>query len=189
MFAVVVVNGLRAARDMERWRGSIDALTGALNKATFEKHMASRLREAARHHQAVVLAYIDLDGFKQVNDTLRHAAGDKLLTGFAEGALASLRAGDLFARVGGDEFAALLTARNEQEGLRAAEEFHQRLCRILDGQGFGVTCSTGAVILTPHAATDGSDLLEAADRLMYAVKADGKNGISLEVMEPASAGR
>jgi diguanylate cyclase (GGDEF)-like protein len=182
MFAVAVVSGLRAARDMERWRGSIDALTGALNKVAFEENMQLRLREAARHGHAVVLAYVDLDGFKRVNDTFRHAAGDRLLADFAAGALASLRAGDLFARVGGDEFAALLTARDAAEGAGAGEALHHRLCRILRDQGLGVTCSTGAVVMTPDTSTEGSDLLEAADRLMYGVKAEGKNGLRLEVI-------
>jgi diguanylate cyclase (GGDEF)-like protein len=182
MFTVVVVNGLRAALDMERWLGSIDSLTGALNKIAFEDHMRVRLREARRSELAVVLAYIDLDGFKQVNDTLRHRAGDEVLQGFASRAMATLRAGDLFARVGGDEFAALLTARDEAEGVRAAQEFHQRLSHILHDQRRGVTCSTGAVIAAPVDDSDGAELLEAADRLMYAVKENGKDGLSVEVI-------
>jgi len=182
LFAVAVVNGLRAAHEQERWRGSIDALTGVLNKVAFDDHMRLRLREAARRGDAVVLIYIDLDGFKQVNDTFRHAAGDRLLGDFATGALASLRAGDLFARVGGDEFAALLTARDVSEGVGAAEAFHQRLSDVLKERGLGVTCSTGAVVVTPDMTIEGSDLLEAADRLMYGVKADGKNGLGIEVL-------
>jgi len=183
MFTVGVVNGVRAALDIERWRGSIDSLTGALNKLSFEHHMRMRLREAGRRDWTVVLAFVDLDGFKQVNDRFRHAAGDEMLQGFATRAIATLRAGDLFARIGGDEFAALLMARDQYEGLRAAEEFHQRLSHILREQGLGVTCSTGAVIAPLAGSADGIALLEAADQLMYRVKESGKDGLSLEVID------
>ena len=177
-FALIglVVDGLRTALALERWHGSTDSLTGALNKGAFEGAVEQAAARARRHDHALVLAYMDLDGFKQVNDRHGHSAGDRVLRSFAAATMQAIRSTDLFARMGGDEFVALLTVGTCEEGERVAELLHRRLTAILAASGLSVTCSMGALVMSSRDAAMDDGVLEQADRLMYEVKRTGKNG-------------
>lgn len=181
----IVVSGLHGALALERWRAGYDALTGVLNKRAFEAAAASSIARARANGRTLVLAYLDLDGFKGVNDRHGHSAGDRVLQSFAAAAAASIRSSDLFARIGGDEFVALLTVRSEHEGDQMAETLHARLSDVLARSGFAITCSMGALV----AAGDQIDLqrgaLELADMLMYEVKRSGKNALRVAHGAPA----
>jgi diguanylate cyclase (GGDEF)-like protein len=135
--------------------------------------------QAQRRGDSLVVAYIDLDGFKGVNDGFGHAAGDMLLRQFAESAVGAIRAHDLFARIGGDEFIALLTVASCPQGDTAAERLHDRLSRILRDIGHDVTCSVGALVLDSRQVTLPERMIEAADELMYEVKHSGKNALRI----------
>ena len=176
---VALASGLRCALDIARWRASTDGLTGVLNKATFTRRMHAIVTQSRRRKEALVIAYIDLDGFKAVNDGLGHSAGDALLCRFADAAADALRAEDLFARVGGDEFMALLAVDDCAQGDIAAERLHARLTAILRTEGLGVTCSIGALILESRGAAHVDSLIDAADELMYEVKRSGKNALRI----------
>lgn len=120
--------------------GRRDALTGLMRKAHFEKALANELQASPTVYSSVVL--IDLDGFKDANDRLGHAAGDVVLRRFAEVARSVLRRGDLVGRIGGDEFALALlgleteTARTIVERLRG--EFEKRCAREGVSFSFGI---------------------------------------------------
>jgi diguanylate cyclase (GGDEF)-like protein len=175
----VVVDGLRAALALERWRASTDGLTGALNKSAFQEQVALIVERARADRRALVLGYMDLDGFKGVNDRHGHSAGDRVLRAFAEAAAKSIRGTDLFARIGGDEFVVLMSVKSCEEGDQVAELLHARLTRILRDTGYAVTCSMGALV----SKSDQFDLhdggLELADTLMYEVKRAGKNALRI----------
>jgi len=164
---VALVGGFRRSYNREWQRARSDALTGVLNKQAFDECAAACRRAWA------VLAYVDLDGFKQINDRLGHAAGDELLRGFAAGVRGNIRATDIFARNGGDEFLLFLPAENETEGYRLANQLHARMNDVLHGMGPLVSCSMGALVLVPEqAGLDGADI-DLADRLMYEAKHAG----------------
>lgn len=175
----IVVDGLRIALALERWRASHDGLTGALNKAAFQERAGVMVRRAREQKQALVLAYMDLDGFKGVNDRHGHSAGDRVLRAFASAAANQIREVDLFARVGGDEFVALMSVRSCEEGDQVAEMLHGRLTRILRETGFAVTCSMGALVSAAEMIDLDDGGFELADTLMYEVKRSGKNALRI----------
>ena len=181
LFIAVVVSSLRNALALERWRASTDGLTGILNKDAFRHGAMKAVHNARLHDRALVLAYMDLDGFKEVNDRHGHSAGDRVLCAFAMAGSHVLRETDLFARIGGDEFVALMSVRSLEDGDRLAAMLHDRLTARLRETGFEVTCSMGALVSPAHhldvEGTGGG--LELADALMYEVKRAGKNALRI----------
>lgn len=177
IIVVAIASGLRHALDQARWSATTDPLTGVLNKAAFHRRLGSLVGHAERRGDSLVLAYIDLDGFKGVNDGFGHAAGDRLLCDFSEKASDAIRSHDLFARIGGDEFVMLMTVPSGPQGDVAAERLHHRLSGILRETGHAVTCSMGAMVVEARQVDDPAGLIEAADALMYEVKRSGKNAL------------
>jgi diguanylate cyclase (GGDEF)-like protein len=177
-----------------------DPLTGLANRALFLDRLEHALDRAERTRQPVSVAFVDLDGFKAVNDSLGHAAGDALLVGVAGRLRGALRSADTLARLGGDEFAVLV--EQGDDATRAArrllgtlrEPFH------VHGRAVAVSASIGvATVEAGHdartdAATRAATLLHRADVAMYAVKASGKGDVAAHTAaldgEPADrAGR
>jgi diguanylate cyclase (GGDEF)-like protein len=188
-FLAVLVRGLKGVLLMERWRADHDGLTHALNKRAFEALIAVRTAAARQAGHYLIFAYMDLDGFKAVNDRHGHAAGDRVLQLFAAAAERSIRHGDLFARIGGDEFALLLSLPPKIDGDRVAELLHARLTTILRGSGLPVTCSMGALIVSPDRMEPTAALFEQADALMYEVKRNGKDGVRISHGGPFAPAR
>jgi diguanylate cyclase (GGDEF)-like protein len=154
-----------------------DALTGLANRAMFRENLARALVRAARGKQALALMFIDLDGFKEVNDTLGHQVGDNLLRSVAKILVASLRSGDLVSRFGGDEFAVILENCRPDYLSTLAEKLIQKLEIPIDLEGEIVEISASIGIVTyPESGTDEETLMQRADATMYAVKKDGKKG-------------
>jgi diguanylate cyclase (GGDEF)-like protein len=155
-----------------------DALTGLPNRRAFDEALD---REVARAHRAgapLALLALDLDRFKQVNDVHGHAAGDAALVAAAARARAALREGDLLARVGGEELAALLPGA----GLDAAREAGERIRAAISaapveaaGASFRVTVSVGAAVLAP--GERGPALHARADERLYAAKRGGRDRV------------
>jgi diguanylate cyclase (GGDEF)-like protein len=141
-----------------------DVLTECLNRRGFEEHVAAALARAARGGSQPSLLLIDLDGFKQVNDTLGHAAGDELLQWVAETLRSAVRAEDSVARLGGDEFAVLLSACPTDDTSIVAERLRTRLAER-------ASASIGLATLTEH-GDDLESLYWHADALLYAEKAE-----------------
>jgi diguanylate cyclase (GGDEF)-like protein/PAS domain S-box-containing protein len=174
----------RAAEQQIAYLAYHDSLTGLPNRALLEEHLELALARAIRQGSAVALLYLDLDGFKLVNDSLGHAAGDELLCQVSMRLAERRRGSDLLARHGGDEFLLLLgdipregaesTARRVAEGLLEALSTPFEI----SGAEFHIGASIG-ISLFPRDATEAEQLLRHADASMYEAKADGRNAISL----------
>jgi diguanylate cyclase (GGDEF)-like protein len=118
---------------------------------------------------------IDADHFKSYNDTFGHQAGDEVLVGIAICISDSVRrAGDCAARYGGEEFAVLLPGLSAEDAVRVAETIRQKVRNWSDGPTV-TTVSVGVASLTPSATMDWSELVKAADKALYAAKANGRN--------------
>jgi diguanylate cyclase (GGDEF)-like protein len=162
---------VRLRREMDSAR--MDPLTGIANRRQFYELAQLQIARAARHGEPFTIAYIDIDGFKGVNDQFGHATGDELLSLAAKAIQENLRAVDMVARMGGDEFAVLLPHTEKQ----SAEEVLIRVSSLLSGlardRQWPVTFSTGAVtFIRPPSSVD--QMLRTADHLMYAAKQCGK---------------
>lgn len=159
-----------------------DGLTGLINYAQFIRLLDHALVRAARRNNVVVVMFIDLDGFKAVNDTHGHAAGDLVLKAVAKRVQDKLRKEDALARLGGDEFAILLEEVSAREGaLRVAEQTLATICAINEADGHPIRISASIGVSSARGvegANRGPDALIAdADAAMYQAKQAGKNGI------------
>jgi len=184
---VILVSGMRTALRLERWRASTDGLTGVLNKASFHERMAKRVARLRGTEAGFILCYMDLDGFKQVNDRHGHSAGDDILRLFANAAVDAIRENDLFARIGGDEFVALLSIPCVEEGDHVASLVHRRLSIILAKTGLPVSCSMGALVATADQLDPLEAAVQLADSLMYEVKHTGKAALRVGRVDPERA--
>lgn len=184
---VTLVSGMRTALQLERWRASTDGLTGVLNKASFHDRMAAATAAGRDADRAFILCYMDLDGFKQVNDRHGHSAGDDILRIFASGVVEAIREDDLFARIGGDEFVALLTIPSVDQGDAIAIQVHRRISAVLTRTGLDVSCSMGALVATASQIEPLEAAIQRADALMYEVKHTGKNALRIGRIDPARA--
>lgn len=159
------------------FRARHDTLTGLVNRASFDQSLLYGLARAERSGRHLALLLLDLDGFKAVNDTLGHLAGDAVLKTVATRLVAAQRKGDIVARLGGDEFACLM----EEASVLTAEAVAQRMIASIekplsiDGQPVAISCSIG-IALWPDAAGSAEELFKQADKAMYSVKARGKRG-------------
>ncbi len=158
-----------------------DALTGLPNRLLLHDRMEQAIRQAQRHDSLVAVCYLDLDGFKPVNDRYGHEAGDEVLVAVSERLQKVLRTEDTVARLGGDEFVLLV------QDIKSVRELETMLDRILSqlsqpytlskGQPVVVTASIG-IALYPLDDVDPDTLLRHADQAMYLAKKQGKNGYS-----------
>jgi diguanylate cyclase (GGDEF)-like protein/PAS domain S-box-containing protein len=156
-----------------------DVLTGLPNRALFVDRLKHAIAGARRRRSVVAVLFIDLDGFKNVNDHLGHEAGDKLLRALAGRLRAAVRDTDTVARLGGDEFAVLLEDVGYlQDVALAAQKLLDLIATplVLAGQKQTITASVGAS-LYPHDGADAATLLRNADKAMYRAKGAGKHGM------------
>ena len=157
-----------------------DVLTGLANRRSFNDQLIQRFAEAKRYSSDLGCCMIDLDNYKQFNDTLGHQMGDELLCAVSEQIRSSLRSSDLAARYGGDEFVLLLP----QTGIDQAEIVARRLGKLVADAMKGdermkvpVTLSIGIASLHASDAETPDDLLTIADRALYCAKERGRNRI------------
>ena len=154
-----------------------DVLTGLPNSALLGDRIAQAIALARRNKKQFAVLFLDLDHFKRINDTLGHAAGDKLLQSVALRLKACVRASDTVSRKGGDEFVVLLSeiaqpdhaARSADKILAAVTSAHQ-----VAGKELVVTASIG-ISIYPHDGADADALVKAADAAMYRAKESGRN--------------
>lgn len=159
-----------------------DALTGVLNRRRFTDLAADELSRALRHGTPVALLMIDLDHFKAVNDQLGHAGGDTVLRSFTATVESVMRQGDVFGRVGGEEFAALLPQTSLDGAVVLAQRLRQRIAvrpAQVGGMQLAYTVSIGvAAWAGPDSGeADFDRLMVAADRALYAAKAQGRDRV------------
>ena len=179
--------GRRAAAEAKLEELAItDALTGLRNRRKFDAEIDAEWRRAARQKTPLGLLMIDADHFKAFNDTNGHQAGDQMLVGIAICISDSVRrAGDCAARYGGEEFAVLLPGCGPTEAFQLAETIRHKVMRWSEGPDFN-TVSIGVASLTPGANMHWALLLEAADKALYAAKANGRNQSVLASMPKLS---
>lgn len=158
-----------------------DALTQLPNRTLFQDRLHTALQHAKHHKQWVAMMFLDLDRFKPINDSLGHAAGDRMLKEVAARLTSCISVDDSVARMGGDEFTLLLRARSTRESalnnaIRMAEQILHSLAQpfILEGREFFVTASIG-IALGPQDGDEPSQLMKNADTAMYHAKEMGKN--------------
>jgi diguanylate cyclase (GGDEF)-like protein len=153
-------------------RADVDPLTEILNRRGFERELKRSLAYVKRYGTSAALIYLDLDGFKSVNDSHGHGAGDAVLKAVAMVLARQVRASDVVARLGGDEFAVLLWNLGEEAAADKALALEAAVARTTahsGGKTLSVGASAGAVAILP--LEDPAGLLERADRAMYARKA------------------
>jgi len=169
--------------ELLRYQATTDALTELLNHRVLHDRIVEDVARARRHGHALSVAVFDIDHFKQVNDTMGHARGDELLRSIAGILREMSRTEDVLGRIGGDEFAVLMSDTDEQDALRALDRVRRRIAAET-----GQTVSIG-VCGIEHAA-DAGGLLRRADCALYWSKANGRDLATIfdpEVMEDASA--
>jgi diguanylate cyclase (GGDEF)-like protein len=179
IWTIVDVTAARSHREQLAFSAAHDTLTGLANRAAFEGALGPAAQGAAKAPFCAL--FIDLDRFKQVNDSGGHAAGDALLCGIARLIAGLVRKSDLAARLGGDEFAVLLPACPASQGLAIAE----KLCAAVsdyrldwEGQRFTVGASVGLVHVTDDRSTV-ADVLRSADAACYAAKRRGRSRVEV----------
>jgi diguanylate cyclase (GGDEF)-like protein len=154
-----------------------DGLTALPNRSLFNKLLSQAISQARRHQRRLAVAFIDLDRFKQINDTLGHEAGDELLKEVATRLKACLRDSDTVARLGGDEFVVLLTELGDEKyAATVAQKIITTIAKpfVLLSQEFRVTASIG-ISTYPIDGPDEQTLTKNADIAMYQAKEEGKN--------------
>jgi diguanylate cyclase (GGDEF)-like protein/PAS domain S-box-containing protein len=172
---------LRQARDAARREAEVDSLTGLPNRRSFSTLVQKTLASATRDGRSIGLLYVDLDGFKAVNDTLGHVTGDLVLQEVAALLKSQVQAGDMLCRVGGDEFALLLT---RDESVANPVDLANKLLAVFDNpilipdHEVRLGASIG-ISLFPLFASDYISLLQQADAAMYVAKRAGRNSTVL----------
>lgn len=172
----------RVERELEH-RANHDALTALPNRRRFGELLGAALAEGERAEVPLAVLYIDLNGFKAINDAFGHPAGDRVLAEAARRLSAGLREGDSVSRIGGDEFIALLPACDAVGGRAVADAMCMQLQRpfLIDGCPVELHASIG-VATYPADASDADALVACADAAMYAVKRRraGSAGVPVE---------
>lgn len=158
-----------------------DSLTGLPNRSLFIDHLNQALARAHRHQQRVAILFLDLDRFKNINDTLGHDVGDELLRAVSERLTKCVREDDTVARLGGDEFVLILTEiSHEFDAVKVAEKVIRALAKpfVLGQRELFVTTSIG-ISLYPDDGEDAQSLIKNADIAMYRTKEQGRNNYQL----------
>ncbi|MBN3263907.1 sensor domain-containing phosphodiesterase [Pectobacterium brasiliense] len=151
----------------------LDPLTGLANRTL----LTSNLETALKNEPAVCIMMVDLDGFKDVNDSLGHSSGDNILVHVAKKIKATVRSGDVVARMGGDEFALLFPGLSDKKvaGKIAEQIIHEiSQAMIIDDHQINISASIGAVLYPEYGLTV-QDLLTSADLALYQAKSEGRN--------------
>ena len=172
---------LQQANALLQRLSTTDGLTQVSNRSSFDIALADEFKRAVRHKTHLTLMLIDVDHFKQVNDTWGHLAGDACLQAFARLLQPRVhRAGDMLARYGGEEFVVMLGETKASDAATLAESFRlaiEQLVVDFEGQSLRFTASVGVACTIPRAQSTPQDLLAAADKALYQAKQTGRNRV------------
>jgi diguanylate cyclase (GGDEF)-like protein len=160
-----------------------DAKTGLLNAATWEREAGAEIARAVRTSSPLAVALLDLDRFKQINDTYGHLLGDEVLRAIADTMTGVLREYDLAGRFGGEEFVMLLPQTRATDAFRIAERVRDHIARLpittSTGERVQVTASIGVAALDAGSSRELTELLAAADAALYRAKASGRDQVQM----------
>ena len=178
---------LRANYEISLSMALTDTLTGLYNRRYFEVHLQKMLENAKFQRKSLGLLYMDIDHFKKINDTHGHNVGDEVIKEFANRIRDSLRSFDLVARLGGEEFVAILPDINTKLAYQIAERLRHAIadrafeCSAEDG-ALNVTASFGGTVVDPDQADPSLslELLKRSDEQLYQAKNDGRNNVHFE---------
>lgn len=180
----IVVARYREALAQEKHLARLDSLTGAVNSRTFNEAAALEIGRAKRTGNALTVAYVDLDNFKDINDRFGHLAGDMALKSVVKIMDSNTRRHDVVGRLGGDEFAILLPDTDEAGAIAGMNKLQDAVHQLFEENGWSTTVSIGAVTYrTPP--DDVSELVHQADELMYEAKKSGKGRVEHRTIEKA----
>jgi diguanylate cyclase (GGDEF)-like protein len=174
------VGSLQQALARERLLARTDVVTGIPNRRAFEEDARTMLRLHVRDHRPLTAVGMDLDGFKQINDTLGHSEGDAVLREVAQTLARTVRSSDILCRYGGDEFAVLFADTDERGAQALLARLHQALDRSMQLGGWPVTFSIGAV--TFRTLPSERALMRLVDEQTYVAKRSGKDRLVHEVV-------
>ena len=177
------MENLELTRELQ-YEATHDSLMGLVNQREFKRRFDRLSASARANNSPYALVFLDLDFFKQINDTAGHLAGDKLLREIGRLMKTKVRNRDTLARIGGDEFALLLEGCSKDQAFRIAEMLHRTINTFrldYEGKSYGVGVSIG-IAYTLDGSDSSASMLKAADKACYASKEGGRNRI--EVFHP-----
>jgi diguanylate cyclase (GGDEF)-like protein len=180
ILTTAVISALREALDRENLLARTDHLTGMPNRRSYYETVAGEIRRNLRYYDPFTIAYLDIDNFKNINDTRGHAEGDTLLKLVASVLSTSVREIDTVARLGGDEFALLLPETGGEAAVLVANKVRLRLKTSVE-KNWPVTFSIGLVTYQKSPTTI-DEVIGRADRLMFKAKEAGKDALHREVV-------
>ena len=183
LIVTFMLTGFKRALNRQKDLAMTDYLTGVANRRAFIEFASIELSRAHRYEYPLSVVSLDLDNFKYVNDHFGHSAGDRLLQIVAETLKRNTRLIDLTARLGGDEFMLLLTRTGNQDARAIVEKLRHEILDVMRTNHWPVTVSIGVMTFTT-APNNVDVLMQKADALMYAAKANGKNQIKLDGIPP-----
>jgi diguanylate cyclase (GGDEF)-like protein len=171
-------------REVLRSQSIRDPLTGLFNRRYMEESLEREVRRAARNNESVTLIMLDIDHFKQFNDTFGHQAGDTLLRGLGDFLSQRTRGQDVACRYGGEEFVLILAGASADDGSKRAELLRQELKQLTvqhAGQVLGRISISIGISAFPGHGTTAEELLRTADQALYRAKAEGRDRIVVAV--------
>jgi len=157
-----------------------DGLTGLFNHRYFTQALEAEYRRAVRYKRSLALLLLDIDHFKNVNDTYGHPCGDLVLKGVAALLKGCLRSADVAARYGGDEIAVILPETSKSKASEVAEKLRRQVEKSSfewEGNSFSLTCSIGVAAVPETNIDHWNELLDSADKSLYRAKGKGRNHV------------
>ena len=174
LLITIIIAELKVLYLRERQLSRVDNLTGIATRLAFYEVAEGEKNRAKRYQHSITIAYLDLDHFKAVNDSMGHAVGDKVLVAVARAIENTIRQTDTVARMGGDEFAIILPNTRKDAAGRVLSKVLRALDEAMLRGAYPVTFSIGAVtFLTPPESLQ--EMIRQADKVMYSIKSTGKN--------------
>ena len=180
--AALALGTLRRERGIVRALAGTDHLTGVHNAGSFRELVELERSRALRYNRPFTLAYLDVDGFRVVNEEWGHTAGDQALRLIAATLRENIRSMDSVSRMGGDEFALLFPETGKEAARIALRKIQSRLAEAVGERSLPLTCTLGGVICV-GAPQSVDDLIRRAEALMYQAKREGGSGLRTEVLD------
>jgi len=183
LISILIMN-FKSAHKQESIFANTDSLTNLLNSRSFHIDLANEILRSVRYQHVFSLAYIDIDNFKRINDSIGHSKGDELLFSVAKCLVLNLRKTDIIARLGGDEFAVIFPETGQEEVKNAFAKASKNLKKQMLNKGWNVSFSVG-IVTFETLPTDIKEAVNIADKLMYTVKNNKKDDVAFQLWQGA----